>query len=273
MPKTEAERIKVKTKDSEFQHKLENEFELSPREAQAIVETAAEVYHLKDYDPSQLADAGQIVRTVVKKDAKHGPRVEELSKTEVTLTRNIPKEDKELYRQEGKPEQRQSKILRMTEEALEQDGVLTQYDLADILEVSSKTIGRDIDDLRAKGFEVTTRGVYQDIGPGISHKTKIIKLYLEYHTYSDIQKRTRHSPSAIKRYIKNFGRVLLAFKKDFSIKETARVIDISEKLAKEYLELYMKYNTEKYQERLADIVKKVQDHTSEEPEAKKGALK
>ena len=74
----------------------------------------------------------------------------------------------------------------MTEEALEQDGVLTQSDLADILEVSSKTIKRDINDLREKDFEVTTRGVYQDIGPGISYKTKIIKLYLEYNTYSEI---------------------------------------------------------------------------------------
>ena len=273
MPKTEIERVKVKTKDSEFQHKLENEFELSPREAQAIVATANEVYHLRDYDPSQLADAGKILRTVVKKDAPHGPRLEELPKTEVTLTKNIAKEDKELYREEGKPSLRQSKILRMTEEALEQGGVLTQSELADILEVSSKTIGRDINNLREKGFEVTTRGVYQDIGPGISHKTKIIKLYLEYNTYSEIQKRTRHSPSAIKRYIKNFGRVLLALKKDFSIEETARIIDISKKVAQEYLEVYLRYNTEKYQERLADIVDKVQDSTSENSESKKGALK
>ena len=139
--------------------------------------------------------------------------------------------------------------------------------------MSSKTIDRERKELKKKGFEVTTRGVYQDIGPGISHKTKKIKLYLEYNTYSDIQKRTRHSPSAIKRYIKNFGRVLLALKKDFSIKETARIIDISEKVAQEYLELYLKYNTEEYQERLADIVDKVQDSTSENSESKKGALK
>lgn len=273
MAKTEVQRVEVKTRDNQFENILVDEYELSPREAEAIVETARDVYDLQYYDPDQHAQKGKIIKTVVSKDAKHGPKLEELSKTQVTLTKKISKEDKELYRQEDKPTVRQSQILRMTEEAIEQEGLLTQEDLADILEVSARTIKRDIKELKEKGLEVSTRGVYQDIGPGLSHKTKIIKLYLEYNTYSDIQKKTRHSPTAIKRYIQNFGRVLLCFKNDMSIKETARIVNISEKLVKEYLELYMKYNSKENQERITDILNKAKSNTSVNSGAKKGAIK
>lgn len=273
MPKTELQRVEAKTRDSQFENILVEEFELSPREAEAIADTAHDVYDLQHYDPEQQIQNGKIVRTVVSKSAKHGPKLEDLPKTQVTLTKRVSKEDKKLYRQENKPSVRQTQILRMTEEALDQGGLLTQDDLADILEVSTRTIRRDIKKLKQKGFNVSTRGVYQDIGPGVSHKTKIIKLYLEYNTYSDIQIKTRHSPTAIKRYIQNFGRVLLSYKKDLSIKETARVVGLSEKLVKEYLELYMKYNSDEYQERIADIVDKARNKASVNAEVKKGALK
>lgn len=273
MSKTELQRVESKTRENQFKNVLVEEFELSPREADAITDTAYDVFDLQYYDPDQNIQKGKIVRIVVSKDAKHGPKLEELPKTQVTLTKEISKEDKELYRQENKISVRQSQILRMTEEALEQGGLLTQEDLADILEVSTRTIRRDIKKLRQNGFDVSTRGVYQDIGPGISHKTKIIKLYLEYNTYSDIQKKTRHSPTAIKRYIQNFGRVLLSYKKDLSTKETSRVVGLSEKLVKEYLELYMRYNSEEYQERIADIVDKAQNKASVNSGVKKGAQK
>ena len=273
MAKTEVQRVEVKTRDNQFKNILVKEYELSPREAEAVVETARDVYDLQHYDPNQQAQKGKTIRTVVSKNAKHGPKLEDLPKTQVTLTKKISKEDKELHRQEDKPTVRQSQILRMTEEAIEQGGLLTQEDLADILEVSVRTIKRDIKELRKNDFEVTTRGVYQDISPGLSHKTRIIKLYLEYNTYSDIQKKTRHSPTAIKRYIKNFGRVLLCSKNDMSRKETARIVDISEKLVKEYLELYLKYNTKENQERITDIVNKAQSSTSVNSAAKKGAIK
>lgn len=273
MAKTEVQRVEIKTRDNQFENILVDEYELSPREAEAIVETARDVYELQYYDSDQHNQNGKIVKTVVSKSAKHGPKLEDLPKTQVTLTKKISKEDKELYRQEDKPTVRQSQILRMTEEALERGGLLTQEDLADILEVSSRTIRRDIKKLKEKDFEVSTRGTYQDIGPGVSHKTKIIKLYLEYNTYSDIQKKTRHSPTAIKRYIQNFGRVLLSFKNDLSIKETSRVVGVSGKLVKEYLELYMEYNTEENQDRIINIVNKAKDKTSANSGVKKGALK
>jgi len=258
MSKTELKRIKVKTRDSQLEQILRERYELSPQISESIVETVNEVYQLKHYDHSQHAKEGKIVRTVISKKAKHGPKLEKLPKTQVTLSKEVTKEDKDLYRHHGKPNLRQVKILRMTNEALEQGGLLTQEDLADILEVTSRTIRRDVKDLKDKGFDIPTRGAYQDIGPGKSHKTKIIELYLNYNTYSEIKRKTRHSPQAIKRYIMDFSRVLLSLKNGLSLKETASIVGISEKLAKEYSELYLKYNTKENQERLFDIVNKFQ---------------
>lgn len=273
MPKTELNRITVKTLDSQFAHVLEEQYEYSPKEAAAIVQTANEIYQLQNYDPSQFVNKSQIVRTVISKKAKHGPMLEDLPKVQVTLSKNIAKEDKQLFRIENKPSQRRAQILRMTNEALEQGGLLTQEDLADILEVSSRTIRRDIKRLKNNGFDIPTRGAYQDIGPGVSHKTKIVELYLEYNTYSEIQRKTRHSPTAIKRYITDFGRILLSLKNKLSIKETAHIVGISEKLVREYTELYFKYNTEENQERLADLVNIAEKKASVKAEAKKGVIR
>ena len=273
MSKTELDRVTVKTKDSQFEYILKNRFEFSPREAEAIVEAANEVYQLQHYDPSYHVSKDKIVRTVISKKAGHGPVLEDLPKIQVTLTESITKEDKQLFRIENKYNLRRVKILRMAEESLEQGGLLTQEDLADILEVSARTIRRDIKKLKTQGISVPTRGTYQDIGPGVSHKTKIIKLYLEYNTYSEIQRKTRHSPGAIKRYINDFGRVLLAIKNKLSIKETAHIVGISERLVKEYTELYFKYNSSEYKEHIADIVNIAEKKTSVKTEAKKGVIK
>ena len=273
MPKTELERVTVKTLDSQFEYILKEHFEYSPKEAEAIVQTANEVYQLQHYEPSYHIDKDKIVRTVISKKAKHGPVLEDLPKVQITLTKTITKQDKHLYRTEDKPSLRRAQILRMTNEALEQGGLLTQEDLADILEVSSRTIRRDVKKLKSDGFDVPTRGTHQDIGPGVSHKTKIVQLYLEYNTYSEIQRKTRHSPTAIKRYITDFGRVLLSLKNKLSIKETVHIVGISEKLVREYTELYFKYNTEENQERLADIVNIAEKKASVKAEAKKGVIR
>jgi DNA-binding Lrp family transcriptional regulator len=270
MGKTELERVKSKTLDNQFGYILQDQFEYSPREAEAIVETANEIYQLQHYDPSEHVEKGKTIRTVIDKEAPHGPELEELPKVQVTLTKSINKEDKETYRQENKPSLRGIKILRITNEAIEQGGVLTQEDLADILEVSTRTIRRDIRELKQSGYNVTTRGVYQDIGRGVSHKIEIVKLYLEYNSYTEIKRTTRHSSTAIKRYISHFGRVLLSIKKDLSVKETAHIVGISEKLVRDYTELYLEYNTEEYQERLADIAHIATSKASVETEAKKG---
>jgi DeoR/GlpR family transcriptional regulator of sugar metabolism len=67
--------------------------------------------------------------------------------------------------EEGTSGLRKHKILRMSSEALDQDGLLTQEDLAVLLCGSRRTIRRDVKELKQQEIDVLTRGTLQDIGP------------------------------------------------------------------------------------------------------------
>lgn len=247
-------RIELKTRDSQFIQVLKRDFEFSPRTARAIMEEAREIYNLDRIDPSFLGEEGKVVRIVVSKEASHGPPIDELSKVEVVLTLDGGTEDDRVRREQGNKALRQHRILRMADECIEQGGSLTQEDLADILEVCPRTIRRDIEELKEKGFTVPTRGVTNDIGPSISHKTKIVKFYLERKTYTEIGHLSCHSPFSIKRYIKSFRQVIFLHRKGLSSKEIAYSADISKSLVEEYLELYREYNIPEYRDRLIDLL-------------------
>jgi len=50
-----------------------------------------------------------------------------------------------------------------------------------------------------------TNGHSQDIGPTVSHKMNIIKLFLKGYEHTEIEQRTRHTGESIKRYISGFS--------------------------------------------------------------------
>lgn len=264
-------RIESKTKDSQFVQILKSEFEFSPRTARAVLETARETYNLDKIDPTLLGQKGEVVRSVISREAKHGPPLKELPMVEVVLTLLEGREDEMIGRRQGEKALRQRRILRMTEECREQGGSLTQEDLADVLKVSPRTIRRDIKELKGTGFTVFTRGITHDIGPSISHKTMIVNLYLEGKTYTQISRISRHSPDSIKRYIKNFGQVTFLHNKGLTVKGIAYSIGISVKLVKEYLELYLKYNTPEYRDRIIDLSTIVSPQGLIKEGSKKGA--
>jgi Fic family protein len=62
----------------------------------------------------------------------------------VELTLDHGSDDREVLRTQGPQARRQHKILRLSEEAEEQGGILTQEDLGRLLQVSSRTIRSDI---------------------------------------------------------------------------------------------------------------------------------
>lgn len=270
MSNTALDRTESKTKFQQLIQILKTQFEFCNKTAIAIGETVKNIFNLDKIDPELLGDKGQVVTTVISDEAKHGPRLKDLPMVEVTLTRHAGQEDEAIRRRQGKQALRQHQILRMIDECREQNGTLTQEDIADILKVSSRTIRRDIKSLRESGFSVPTRGITHDIGPNISHKTKIIKLYLERNTYSEISRIARHSPTSIKRYLTAFTQVVFLKNKGLSLKEIAYTIGISNRLAKEYIELYIQYNVPEYEDRINNLISIFNPQTSSTDEKKKG---
>jgi DNA-binding CsgD family transcriptional regulator len=200
----EYDRLRKKTREHEFVDQLEREFEFSPRESRGVLEVVEEMF----FDNREIG-AGQIEYTCVSAEEGPGKPMEELKKVRVKLTKELTS-DRDVQQRLGDSAMREVQILRMTEEAYDQGGLLTQEDLGRILGVSSRTIRRDVEDLMQKKVKLYLRGVQQDIGKGISHKVWIVGLYLQWKTYSEIERITGHSVGAIKTYLNDFSRVLMA---------------------------------------------------------------
>jgi uncharacterized protein YerC len=180
---------------------------------------------------------GQIVFHAASASEPPGKRLSEIKSVPVHLTFH-DRNDMNILSKEGTSGLRKHKILRMAGEALDQDGLLTQEDLAILLCSSRRTIRRDIKELKQQGIDVPTRGTLQDIGPGVTHKSKIVKMWLEGYEYTDIERKTGHSGFSVQRYLSGFSKVVRFYSRGYSLPEIRELTDMSERLAQEYLDLY-----------------------------------
>ena len=231
------DRCLEKTPEQLFIGALRREFELSPAASIGILEAAKQ--HLFSSLPETTGKLRFICASL---EAKHGKPLGEQDKVIVTLTIDSGIEDLEIARDQGLQVLRQFRILRLTEEAYDQGGLLTQEDLSRVLHVSSRTIRDDIKELIRDENTVHTRGYDHDIGRGVSHKTHVIDLHIQGYTYTEIMRRTRHGSHSIKRYILGFGRLLLLKSRGIDdLLPLSRLLGHSERLTGEYLEIFEKY--------------------------------
>jgi len=249
--RTEISRRQIKSSEGEFIWELKNSYELSPKLSEQILITAKESL-LREH---QLKE-GQIEVTVIGIEERSGKVIEKMEKKKVRLTIDNGNEDIEALKEYGRIGLREIKIQRITEEAIEQGGILSQEDISKYLSVSVRTVKRDISRIKHRGIEVVTRGYLHNIGRGQTHKVKIIGLYLDGKTYSEIKLRARHSIGAIKRYIESFTKVLMSQSKGiYERKEISSVTGISEGLVKQYLELIRESKKDKTRkENLKDLI-------------------
>jgi hypothetical protein len=192
---------------------------------------------------------GQIIFHAISKDVPPGVPVEEMNLIPVKITIYDPddctvKDQQELL---------DKRIMRVSNEAYTQGSLLTQADISILLGESTKTISRHITTLEEKGESVPTRGKWKDIGPGVSHKKKILEFYLKGYEYTEIERKTKHSGEAIMRYVKDFARILVLTEKGYKDEELRILTGISEKTIREYKELIETYSTEEYHERLDQL--------------------
>jgi len=228
------DRILEKTPEQVFINSLRKEFELSPAESKGILDLAK--FCLFGQVPQTV---GKIKFICASKQAKHGKPLSEQELVEVELTFDNGIEDLNVLKDSGPKALRQLKVLRLSEETWDLGGSLTQEDLARILQVTSRTIRQDIRELQADGNFIHTRGTDHDIGRSLSHKSRIIELYLSGETYDSIMRKSRHSAFSIKRYVSSFGRLLLLLDHGLEeVQEMSRLLCQSERLTKEYLEIY-----------------------------------
>jgi exosome complex RNA-binding protein Rrp42 (RNase PH superfamily) len=158
------ERQAVKTPDAVFYQALRQEFNFSLRLAQDVLNAAQELL-IGQASPERIRP-GQVRRVVASLKAPFGPPLVETAKLEITLTVDAGPEDAEVAAEQGREALRRGRILRLIDEALDQGGVLTQEDLAQVLGVDVRTIRRDVRVLKEAGQLLHTRGQLKGVGRG-----------------------------------------------------------------------------------------------------------
>ena len=254
---TTQDRLATKTPEASFLHVLQDEFEFSLRVSRELLATAQEM--LIGSIPARTVRPGQIRLVVARLKAPFGPPLAETDQVEVTLTVDNGAEDTKVKKREGTERLRRGRILRLTEEALAQGGVLTQEDLARALRVDVRTIRRSVKALKEEGHLVQTRGAIQGVGRCQSHKVRIIELWLDREGYAKIARWVHHSPQSIQRYVSTFLRMVVLHRKGTAVSEIAFLTRSSERLVEEYLGVYEKalglaHRREKLEEELARVM-------------------
>jgi len=246
MINSETDRLGAKTPQQRFLGVLEHEFRYAPKVAQAILEEAQGCL----LGVSGQLQPGQVRVILAKLKAGAGQSLRDTALTEVTWTVDAGLEDRQVLQAADGPTLRQVRIQRLLSEAIEQEAVATQEDLARVLHVSPRTIKRDFQALQESGVFLPTRGNLQGIGRGQTHKALIVGQWLQGETYDQIQLRTRHSICSIQRYIQAFVRVVQLHRQGLSAGQIALLLDMGPALVREYLAVYDQHDSPDCRERL-----------------------
>jgi hypothetical protein len=236
------------TKEQMFRLRLINGFNFAPIVADAIVDLSKDFFQ---NDNSGVRN-GQILYLAISDEEGPGKSILESKHVEVILTLDAP-EDMDVYEKFGLSAYRQHIMLRITQEAREQNALLTIKDLVKLLKSSYSTIKRDLKYFREKDIFIPLRGMVKDIGPS-SHKSKIVELYLKGYTPTEIQRSTRHSLQSIERYIKDFSRVSILTQRKESIDNIRLIVGLSERPIKEYQELFINYKEGDHKQRVEELI-------------------
>ena len=233
----QARRLELKTQDQRLKVLAVEGTGISPWEAEVLVGVTREVYFAEpDGGPLRT---GQVRYECVAVGEGAGKPIKECRLVTVVLTLFEPKEDLMVWHRQGQAVRRKVLVQRLTEEAREQGGLLSQEDLALLLFCDTRTVRRDIQELREQqGIFVATRGQIQDIGPGVSHKGVAIAYWLTGLETVEVARRINHTLHAVERYVHTFCRVVYLVRKGFHPHQIALTVGISSGGVRTFLEIY-----------------------------------
>jgi hypothetical protein len=133
---------------------------------------------------------------------------------------------------------RLKKIERWTTQSYDQGALLTQLDLAVLLNTASFTAGQYVREYHnLYNRPLPTRGNIQLIGSGQTHKKQIIALHLKGYLVPTICQKTNHSREAVERYIRDFESIKLLATKFDDVDLISRIIRLTPSVVKQYLDL------------------------------------
>ena len=235
----------------------------------ALVKAIEEMVR-KFFPETSHLKAGQMPWITIHKGEK-GSYGKTIDKSElVSVNLNIVPDSDAKERADGKKlrELKKDAVARLCKEAYEQDGCLTQAEIAIMLKISAPTVSKYIAEWEAANGEcLPRRGTIHDMGPTLTHKKIIIeKLFIEKKSVQQTSRETFHSFQAIHRYICSFKKVLLCYRKGLSKEEICVAAGHSARLIQQYLDLIKEFKQRGLNlQNIADFDANIQTHYQQYP--------
>ena len=250
-----SERICLRSAAQTFTNVIAKGTNCSRFEAAVISEKAQEIFHLGEYKYDHQIQPGQLVWRAISEEEPPGKALKECKFKTVRLTVHSLEEDREILSNYGHSTKRGNQIIRITQEALDQGTLLTQEDLATILDCDIKTIRNDIKKHQQEyNILIPTRGNKKHIGPGMTHRDKAVELFIQGKDALSIARAMKHSLKSIERYTQTFCRFVHAQNQLKNSLKNARVGGVSVPAVNRYLAIRDKHwKTIAFQERLSEI--------------------
>lgn len=257
-------RLSQKQLDTQFMNEVIGGLQCSPFEATAILDTVHKVYG-SYFQSNGSLKPGQIFFQVVDIDNSAAVPLAKCKQITVTLTMDNPQEDLSLREKSGVIGLRRFRIQRVCNEAYQQGGLLTVEDLANrLFNCGERTICRDLQALRKGHIVVPLRSTIKDMGRTISHRSIIVKQWLEGKEYSDIAKNTFHSVYSVRNYVDKFKRVIALSEENYDLHTIAFLVKISAPLVEAYFNIYKELPAATHRKKeLKSFLKKSQNRKSE----------
>jgi hypothetical protein len=243
-------RLKSKEARAAIVQQLATDFNLTPLIAEAYYQQLG-VYF--EQHANVTLSSGEVAYEAVAAEEPAGKHIRLTRKVSCRLKLLDFASDFEALASFGLAGLRRHRLARLTRQAYDQGALLSYEDLAMLLTTSPATVRRDAADLRQHGQFVMTRGTKKDMGPGVSHKTAILDLYFKGYAFTEIERATNHSESAVKRYLVDFVQVATLHQQQFAPAQIRLISQKSERLVREYLQLYNTYHQQDNQ-RLRDLL-------------------
>jgi len=232
-------RLESKNAKNAIIQKLSQDFNLTPIIAEAFYKQVS--IYFQEHSNISLS-SGEVSYEAVASAEPAGKHIKLTRKVTVRLKLMDINTDFDALANYGLAGMRRHRIERLTRQAYDQGALLTYEDLALLLTTSPATVKRDIFFLRKEGKFIMTRGTKLDMGPGLSHKSIILDLYFKGYSFTDIELKTNHSETSVRRYLTDFIQVATLYKQNFSLQQIRIIAQKSDRLVREYCQIYDIYH-------------------------------
>lgn len=211
-----------------------------PRILELCAEMIMEVIHMH-IRPLESLTHGQVLWLGVSVDdpPRRNKRITDTDLVPVILDISTSADIQAKLDRKAADERLLQKALRLCYQAFKQGAVLSNCDLAELLNTNDPRIATLLSGYEKKtGKVVPRRATVHDVGTALTHKRIICwKRYAEGKSSAEIARETYHSLEAVDRYLGTFDRVRHCRRQNMQTKEIAYTLDCSTALVQQYLEI------------------------------------